>query len=92
LSERFGLWVSFYSFNQDEYLAIVYYWLSYLGVPALGIPGTDREEVRREALQWALLRGSRSGRVAWHFARDWAGRHGVHAAPAGSSPTDSPPG
>jgi predicted AAA+ superfamily ATPase len=72
LSERFGLWVSFYSFNQDEYLAIVYYWLSYLGVPALGIGGggTDREEVRREALQWALLRGSRSGRVAWHFARD----------------------
>ena len=92
LSERFGLWVSFYSFNQDEYLAIVYYWLSYLGVPALGIGGTDREEVRSEALQWALLRGSRSGRVAWHFARDWAGRHGVHAAPAGSSPTDSPPG
>ena len=94
LSERFGLWVSFYSFNQDEYLAIVYYWLSYLGVPALGIGGggTDREEVRREALQWALLRGSRSGRVAWHFARDWAGRHGVHAAPAGSSPTASPPG
>ena len=94
LSERFGLWVSFYSFNQDEYLAIVYYWLSYLGVPVLGIGGggTDREEVRREALQWALLRGSRSGRVAWHFARDWAGRHGVHAAPAGSSPTASPPG
>jgi len=90
LSERFGLWVSFYSFNQDEYLAIVYYWLSYLGVPALR--GTDREKVRMEALQWALLRGSRSGRVAWHFARDWAGRHGVHAAPAGSSPTDSPPG
>ena len=92
LSERFGLWVSFYSFNQDEYLAIVYYWLSYLGVPALGIGGTDREEVRSEALQWALLRGSRSGRIAWHFARDWAGRHGVHAAPAGSSPADSPPG
>ena len=92
LSERFGLWVSFYSFNQDEYLAIVYYWLSYLGVPALGIGGTDREEVRSEALQWALLRGSRSGRVAWHFARDWAGRHGVHAAPAGSPPADSPSG
>ena len=72
LSERFGLWVSFYPFSQDEYLAIVRYWLAYLGVP-----GGESEEVRREALQWALLRGSRSGRVAWHFARDWAGRHGV---------------
>jgi hypothetical protein len=91
LSERFGLWVSFYPFNQDEYLAIVYYWLSYLGVPALGIGDTDREELRREALQWALLRGSRSGRVAWHFARDWAGRHGVHTAAARSSRPDSPP-
>jgi predicted AAA+ superfamily ATPase len=90
LSERFGLWVSFYSFNQDEYLAIVYYWLSYMGVPALGIGGTNREEVRREALQWALLRGSRSGRVAWHFARDWAGRHGVHTAATTSARSDSP--
>jgi predicted AAA+ superfamily ATPase len=90
LSERFGLWVSFYSFNQDEYLAIVYYWLSYMGVPALGIGGTNREEVRREALQWALLRGSRSGRVAWHFARDWAGRHGVHTAATASARSDSP--
>ena len=90
LSERFGLWVSFYSFNQDEYLAIVYYWLAYLGVPTFGIGNTEREEVRREALQWALLRGSRSGRVAWHFARDWAGRHGVHTAataPARSDPS-----
>ena len=82
LSERFGLWVSFYPFNQDEYLAIVYYWLAYLGVP-----GGASEEIRREALQWALLRGSRSGRVAWHFARDWAGRHGVRA---GSVATDLP--
>jgi uncharacterized protein len=90
LSERFGLWVSFYPFNQDEYLAIVYYWLSCLGIPAPGIGGADREEVRAEALQWALLRGSRSGRVAWHFARDWAGRHGVHTATAGFSRPDSP--
>lgn len=69
LSERFGLWVSFYPFNQDEYLNIVFYWLGYFQAP---IP--DRERARQEALQWALQRGSRSGRVAWQFARDWAGR------------------
>lgn len=74
LSERFGLWVSFYPFNQDEYLNIVRHWLR-----ALKVPDADGEEVRREALQWALQRGSRSGRVAWHFARDWAGRHGLSA-------------
>jgi predicted AAA+ superfamily ATPase len=73
LSERFGLWVSFYPFDQDAYLAIVDYWLGALGV-------SERErgaEARNEALQWALTRGSRSGRVAWHFARDWAGRHRI---------------
>ena len=73
LSERFGLWVSFYPFDQDEYLTIVDYWLAELGVP-------DRErgaKARSEALQWSLTRGSRSGRVAWHFARDWAGRHKI---------------
>ncbi len=74
LSERFGLWVSFYPFNQDEYLDIVRHWLR-----ELQVPDVDGEEVRREALQWALQRGSRSGRVAWHFARDWAGRHGLSA-------------
>lgn len=72
LSERFGLWVSFYPFDQDEYLTIVRYWLSEHGVPQ-----TDSEELRREALQWALQRGSRSGRVAAQFARDWAGRLGI---------------
>ena len=72
LSERFGLWVSFYPFDQDEYLVIVDYWLGQLGVGE-----RDRAKARHEALQWALNRGSRSGRVAWHFARDWAGRHKV---------------
>ena len=72
LSERFGLWVSFYPFDQDEYLAIVYYWLGKLAKTKV-----DKENVRQEALQWALLRGSRSGRVAWQFARDWVGRHDV---------------
>jgi predicted AAA+ superfamily ATPase len=74
LSERFGLWVSFYPFSQDEYLAIVAQWLSSLGVKAQAI-----EASKAEALVWALERGSRSGRVAYQFARDYAGRH---ASPA----------
>jgi predicted AAA+ superfamily ATPase len=74
LSERFGLWLSFYPFDQDEYLAIVRYWLEQYGVLDFA------EEARREAVQWALQRGSRSGRVGWQFARDWAGRHGVSSA------------
>ena len=68
LSERFGLWVTFYPFDQDEYLEIVAQWLKSFGVS----PG---EKYKEEALQWALQRGSRSGRVAYQFARDWAGRH-----------------
>jgi predicted AAA+ superfamily ATPase len=68
LSERFGLWVTFYPFDQDEYLAIVGHWLKTLDVK-------DTEAAREEALQWSLQRGSRSGRVAYQFARDWAGRH-----------------
>lgn len=72
LSERFGLWLSFYPFSQDDYLAIVAYWLKRLAWPS----GLD-ETVRRAALQWALQRGSRSGRVAWQFARDWVGRQGL---------------
>ena len=72
LSERFGLWVSFYPFSQDEYLTIVAQWLSSFGVGADAIAAA-----RPEALVWALERGSRSGRVAYQFARDYAGRqHG----------------
>ncbi len=70
LSERFGLWVSFYPFTQDEYLVIVAQWLSSFGVGAPAIASA-----RPEALVWALERASRSGRVAWQFARDYAGRH-----------------
>ena len=70
LSERFGLWVSFYAFSQDEYLTIVAQWLSSLGVSA-----ADIEAARPSALVWALERGSRSGRVAYQFARDYAGTH-----------------
>lgn len=69
LSERFGLWISFYPFSQDEYLSIAARWLEHHGWQT-GLT----EEVRREALQWSLSRGSRSGRVAGQFARDWCGR------------------
>ena len=70
LSERFGLWVSFYPFSQDEYLAIVAEWLRGFGVGAAAIAAA-----RQESLVWALERGSRSGRVAFQFAKDYAGRH-----------------
>jgi predicted AAA+ superfamily ATPase len=68
LSERFGLWVSFYPFDQDEYMEIVAQWLKSFDCAA-------NAKTTEEALQWALQRGSRSGRVAYQFARDWAGRH-----------------
>jgi len=71
LSERFGLWVSFYPFSQDEYLHIVDQWLQ-----SLGVAKDASAKVHPEALIWALERGSRSGRVAYQFARDFAGRHG----------------
>jgi len=69
LSERFGLWISFYPFSQDEYLAIVAQWLRHFGLGEAAI-----EAARQPALIWALERGSRSGRVAFQFARDLAGR------------------
>jgi predicted AAA+ superfamily ATPase len=69
LSERFGLWVSFYPFSQDEYLSIVNQWLTALGFDSAAI-----EAARSEALLWALERGARSGRVAYQFARDYSGR------------------
>ena len=69
LSERFGLWVSFYPFSQDEYLTIAGQWLG-----ALGATPAQIEEARPAALLWALERGSRSGRVAYQFARDFMGR------------------
>ncbi len=69
LSERFGLWVSFYPFRQDEYLAIVDEWMRHYGCGDADIAKSEAD-----ALRWALERGSRSGRVAHQFARDWAGR------------------
>ena len=70
LSERFGLWVSFYPFTQDEYLTIVAQWLQSFGVQPEAVAAA-----RAQALVWALERGSRSGRVAYQFARDYAGQH-----------------
>ncbi len=79
LSERFGLWVSFYPFAQDDYLAAVAGWLAHFEVKAPG-NAADAHSRTQEALQWALARGSRSGRVAWQFAKNYAGEH---ARPAG---------
>lgn len=69
LSERFGLWLSFYPFKQDDYLAIVAHWLATFGCTPEQI-----DAARGDALRWALQRGSRSGRVAWQFAKDHAGK------------------
>ncbi len=69
LSERFGLWISFYPPKQDEYLDMVGHWLQHFGLSSDKI-----EAAKPEALIWALERGSRSGRVAWQFARHWAGQ------------------
>lgn len=76
LSDRFGLWLSFYPFDQDAYLHIVAHWLRTFGCPA-----QDIAQAERAALNWALQRGSRSGRVAWQFAKDWAGRHSTSSVP-----------
>ncbi len=72
LSERFGLWISFYPFSQDDYLAAVAGWLAHFGVKPAPTPKEEKARMH-EALQWALQRGSRSGRVAWQYAKNFAG-------------------
>jgi predicted AAA+ superfamily ATPase len=72
LSERFGLWLSFHPLNQERYLDIVEHWLK-----SLGTSQKDQESMRKAALEWALLHGSRSGRTAYQFARDWTGREAL---------------
>ncbi len=81
LSERFGIWLSFYPFDQEEYLSIVDHWLAHFGCNQ-----TEIEKARADSLTWTIERGSRSGRVAWQFARDHAGKLGknARAAPARS--------
>jgi len=72
LSERFGLWVAFYPFRQDDYLTVVGHWLRHFGCDDAAVA-----EARGDALRFALERGSRSGRVAWQFARDWSGQRAL---------------
>ncbi len=74
LSDRFGIWLSFYSFNQTEYLDIVDHWAGVYG------DASKPEQRHRAALQWALTRGARNGRVAWQFARDWVGAQNLRRA------------
>jgi len=76
LSERFGLALTFYPFRQEEYLAVVREWMR-----SYDCDDAEIERAEADALRWALERGSRSGRVAHQFARDWAGRHAAAAAP-----------
>jgi predicted AAA+ superfamily ATPase len=71
LSDRFGLWLGFHRCSQDEYLAMVESYVAHYKIPARG------EALQREALEWSTTRGSRSGRVAWQFVQDLAGRLGV---------------
>ena len=73
LSDRFGLWLSFYPFKQDDYLDVVQHWLQRLAM-AHGVPYAWDDDVRGASLRWALARGVRSGRTAQHFARHWIGR------------------
>lgn len=84
LSERFGLWISFYPFSQADYLAAVAGWLEHFGVKPATI-AKDREVRQREAIQYALQRGSRSGRVAWQFARGYAGARSLSKSPSARS-------
>lgn len=74
LSERFGIWLLFYSFDQDEYLAVVMQWLQHHNIACLNNDGSMIENVRQAALMFSHTRGVRSGRVAYQFARDYAGK------------------
>lgn len=76
LSERFGLWLSFYPFSQDEYLTIARYWVEYLG-------GEWTSETEPDALRWHMTRSGRSGRVAWQFAKDYVGRQAMTGSDEG---------
>jgi len=78
LSERFGIWLSFYAFDQDEYLKVAEHWLKHFGYKKM------TEDVRRAALQFSLTRGSRSGRVAYQFARDFIGQQALKQAATAS--------
>ncbi len=74
LSDRFGLWLGFHKCSQDEYLEMVFAYADHFSLQA------PRDEIERDALEWATTRGSRSGRTAWQFIQDLAGRLGVKIA------------
>jgi predicted AAA+ superfamily ATPase len=82
LSDRFGLWLGFHRCSQDEYLAMVEGYVAHYRVPF------DGAELRREALEWATTRGARSGRVAWQYVQDLAGRLGVRMTEDGRRRSD----
>ncbi len=71
LSDRFGLWLGFHTCSQDEFLAMVHGYVAHYGIPA------DEKSLRAEAIEWSVTRGARSGRVAWQFVQDLAGRLGI---------------
>lgn len=71
LSDRFGLWLGFHKCSQDEFLAMIDGYVKHFKIP------TDADDLRRDALEWSTTRGSRSGRVAWQFIQDLAGRQGI---------------
>jgi uncharacterized protein len=100
LSDRFGLWLGFHRCSQDEFLAMVEGYVSHYGVlrrpagpggPGMPAGPIDAETLRRDALEWATTRGARSGRVAWQFVQDLAGRHGVTLREPASPPSHPPP-
>lgn len=73
LSDRFGLWVSFYPFTQEHYLDVVRHWLAVMASEH-GLEWQWDDELQREAIRWATARGNRNGRCAWQFARSWVGK------------------
>ncbi|MFZ2288599.1 MAG: ATP-binding protein [Halopseudomonas yangmingensis] len=79
LSDRFGLWVSFYPFAQDHYLQVVRHWLGRIAADA-GLCWEWSVELEQQALRWATARGNRNGRCARQFARDWVGRQLLNGA------------
>ena len=79
LSDRFGLWLSFYAFRQDAYLEVVFHWIAKLSVQYKIEVDADDPQLRADALRWALARGARNGRTAQYFARHWVGKFGLGA-------------
>jgi len=80
MSDRFGLWLSFYGFRQDAYLDVVHHWVAKFSARYDVEVNYEDPELRAEALRWALARGGRNGRTAQYFARHWIGQIGLNAS------------